>query len=161
MALSQRGVLMRFLFLLFLAVFCSSAEEINGYATVGMVSTHFKNNDGAPYNEEHKAYGAELMLDQKYTLAYLHFVNSRDKVTDIGAVGYRYDVIGAFGISAILGYQKGYCFEGFQSSVECTEGKDNSGFAVMPMLYYKHDYFTVDLITQGSMVALKLNIKLF
>ena len=161
MALSQRGIFMRFFFILFLVVLCSSAEEINGYATVGMVSTHFNTNDGEPYNEEHKAYGAELTVDQKYTLAYLHFVNSRNKVTDIGAVGYRYDVIGPIGISAILGYQKGYCFEGLQSSVECTEGKDNSGFAVMPMMYYKHDYFTVDLITQGSMVALKLNIKLF
>lgn len=161
MALSQRRILMRLFFILFLIALCTSAEEINGYATVGMVSTHFNTNDGEPYNEEHKAYGAELMLDQKYTLAYLHFVNSRDKVTDIGAVGYRYDVIGPFGIYGILGYQKGYCLEGFQSSVECTEGKDNSGFAFMPMLYYKHDYFTLDLITQGTMVALKLNIKLF
>ncbi|MDP3120456.1 MAG: hypothetical protein Q8N01_08580 [Sulfuricurvum sp.] len=152
---------MRLFVLLFLFTLFTSADEINGYATVGMVSTHFASNNDKPFNENHKAYGAELMLDQKYTLAYLHFVNSRDKVTDIGAIGYRYDVIGPFGIYGVLGYQKGYCFEGFQSSVKCTEGKDNSGFAFMPMLYYKHDYFTLDLITQGSMLALKLNIKLF
>lgn len=152
---------MKLFFLWLLFALCAPAEEINGYATVGIVSTHFKTNDGEPYNKEHKAFGAEFMLDQQYTLAYLHFVNSRDKVTDIAAVGYRYDVIGSFGISGILGYQKGYCLEGFQSSVECTEGKDNSGLAVMPMLYYRHDYFTLDLISQGSMIALKLNLKLF
>ncbi|MDP2078597.1 MAG: hypothetical protein Q8J85_11175, partial [Sulfuricurvum sp.] len=104
--------------------------------------------------------GVELTLDQKYTMAYLHFVNSRDKVTDIGTIGYRYDLYGSFGFYAVVGYQKGYCFEGLKS-VECRESKDNSGFAFMPMLYYKHDYFTLDLITQGTMVALKLNIKLF
>ncbi|MCL4431090.1 MAG: hypothetical protein M1300_02090 [Epsilonproteobacteria bacterium] len=151
---------MRFFSILFLFSLYLCAQEINGYATVGMVSTHFKNNDGGPYNEDHKAYGAELTLDQKYTMAYLHFVNSRDKVTDIGTIGYRYDLYGPFGFYAVVGYQKGYCFEGLKS-VECSEGKDNSGFAFMPMLYYKHDYFTLDLITQGTMVALKLNIKLF
>lgn len=151
---------MRFFFISFLFALCIFAEEINGYATVGMVSTHFNTNNGEPYNEDHKAYGAELILDQKYTLAYLHFVNSRDKVTDIGAIGYRYDLYGPFGFYAVVGYQKGYCFKGLKS-IECSEGKDNSGFAFMPMLYYKHDYFTLDLITQGSMVALKLNIKLF
>ena len=160
MALSQRGIFMRFFSLLFLFTLHLFAQEINGYVTVGMVSTHFKTNGGEPYNEDHKAYGAELMLDQKYTLAYLHFVNSRDKVTDIGTIGYRYDLYGPFGFYGVVGYQKGYCFDGLKS-VECSEGKDNSGFAFMPMLYYKHDYFTVDLITQGTMVALKLNIKLF
>lgn len=160
MALSQWRIFMRFFSILFLFSLYLCAQEINGYATVGMVSTHFKNNDGGPYNEDHKAYGAELTLDQKYTMAYLHFVNSRDKVTDIGTIGYRYDLYGPFGFYAVVGYQKGYCFEGLKS-VECSEGKDNSGFAFMPMLYYKHDYFTLDLITQGTMVALKLNIKLF
>ncbi len=101
MALSQRGIFMRFFSILFLFALYLYAEKINGYATVGMISTHFKTNDGEPYNEEHKAYGAELTLDQKYTLAYLHFINSRNKTTDIGAVGYRYDVIGPLGISAI------------------------------------------------------------
>lgn len=160
MALSQWRIFMRFFSILFLFSLYLCAQEINGYATVGMVSTHFKNNDRGPYNEDHKAYGAELTLDQKYTMAYLHFVNSRDKVTDIGTIGYRYDLYGPFGFYAVVGYQKGYCFEGLKS-VECSEGKDNSGFAFMPMLYYKHDYFTLDLITQGTMVALKLNIKLF
>lgn len=160
MALSQWRIFMRFFSILFLFSLYLCAQEINGYATVGIVSTHFKNNDGGPYNEDHKAYGAELTLDQKYTMAYLHFVNSRDKVTDIGTIGYRYDLYGPFGFYAVVGYQKGYCFEGLKS-VECSEGKDNSGFAFMPMLYYKHDYFTLDLITQGTMVALKLNIKLF
>ncbi|MFA6188897.1 MAG: hypothetical protein WC680_06425 [Sulfuricurvum sp.] len=138
-----------------------NAAEIDGYATVGILSHHFNSNGDKPFNENHKAYGAELVLDQRYTLAYLHMVNSRDKVTDIGAIGYRYDLYGPFGIYGVVGYQKGYCLEGFQSSVECTEGKDNSGIAVMPMLYYRHDYFTLDLMTQGSMIALKLNLKLF
>lgn len=160
MALSQRGIFMRFFFIVFFFALCVCGEEINGYATVGMVSTHFKNDAGKPYNEEHKAYGAELILDQKYTLAYLHFINSRDKVTDVGTIGYRYDLYGPFGFYGVVGYQKGYCFEGLKS-VECSEGKNNSGFAFMPMLYYKHDYFTLDLISQGTMVALKLNIKLF
>lgn len=151
---------MRILFILLLFALSSSTEEINAYATVGMVSNHFKSNDEAQYNEDHKAYGAEFTLDQKYTLAYLHFVNSRDKATDIGAIGYRYDLYGPFGFYGVVGYQKGYCFEGLKS-VECTEGKDNSGFAFMPMIYYKHDYFILDLITQGTMVALKLNIKLY
>lgn len=152
---------MKYLFLILLHLLRVNAAEIDGYATVGIVSHHFGSNENEPFNENHNAYGAELVLDQRYTLAYLHMTNSRDKETDIGAVGYRYDLYGPFGISGVVGYQKGYCLERVFSSVECTEGKDNSGIAVMPMLYYKHDYFILDLTTQGSMVALKLNLKLF
>lgn len=152
---------MRFFFIFFLVALCTFAEEINGYATIGVISHHFGSNSGEPFNENHKAYGAELLFDKKYALAYLHMTNSRNKETDIGVVGYRCDLYGPFGIYGVVGYQKGYCLERLFSSVECTEGKDNSGIAVMPMLYYRHDYFTLDLISQGSMIALKLNLKLF
>lgn len=151
---------MKHLYMILLCMLSLNAAEIDGYATVGIVSHHFGTNEGESYNENHKAYGAELVFDQRYTLAYLHMINSRGKETDIGAVGYRYDLYGPFGIYGVVGYQRGYCFDGLQS-VECTEGKDNTGIAFMPMLYYRHDYFTLDLITQGTMVALKLNIKLF
>lgn len=152
---------MRFFLIFLLFVLSTSAEEVNGYATIGIVSHHFGSNSDEPFNENHKAYGAELLFDKKYALAYLHMTNSRDKKTDIGAVGYRYDLYGPFGIYPVIGYQKGYCLERVFSSVECTEGKKNSGLAVMPMLYYRHDYFTLDLISQGSMIALKLNLNLF
>jgi hypothetical protein len=104
--------------------------------------------------------GAELVLDQHYTLAYLHFDNSRDRSTNIYALGYRYDVYGPFGLYAVAGYQNGYCFDGLKS-VECKEGKNDSGFAFLPMLYYKHDYFILDLIAQNDMIALKLNLKFY
>jgi hypothetical protein len=152
---------MRMLFILSLIVPHLFALQTEGYATVGMVSHHFsKNDDGESYNQKHDAYGAEAVFDGRYTLGYLHFINSRDKETDIYAAGYRYDVYGPFGVSIVAGYQKGYCFDGLRS-VECTEGMDNSGFAFMPMLYYRNPYFILDVITQGSMVGLKLNIKLF
>ncbi len=165
LALFYEGVLrynqrMKFLFLLLLLLFSIHAAEMNGYATVGMVSHHFSTNDGEPYNEDHKAVGAEFLINQNYTLAYLHFDNSRDRSTNIYALGYRYDIYGPFGVYAVAGYQNGYCFDGLKS-VECTEGKDDSGFAFLPMLYYKHDYFILDLMTQGSMIALKLNLKIF
>ncbi len=137
------------------------AAPIEGYATVGMVSHHFGTDEsGDAYNGHHDAYGAELVYDRRYTLAYLHFVNSRDKNTDIVAAGYRYEMYKGFGIYGVVGYQKGYCFDGLKS-VECKEGRDNDGIAFMPMLYYRHDYFTLDFITQGTMIALKLNLKLF
>lgn len=136
-------------------------KEIDLYATVGMVSHHFGTTEsGKDYNENHDAFGAEAVLDQRYTLAYLHFVNSRDKTTDITAFGYRYDIYNGLGIYGVVGYQRGYCFDGLKS-VECTEGKDNSGIAFMPMLYYRHKYFILDFITQGSMAALKLNLRLY
>jgi len=151
---------MKLPFLSLLLLSSINATEINGYATVGMISHHFSTNDGEPYNEDHKALGAELLVDQNYALTYLHFDNSRDRSTNIYALGYRYDIYGPFGIYAVVGYQNGYCFDGLKS-VECTEGKDDSGFAFLPMLYYKHNYFTLDLMTQGSMIGLKLNLKLF
>ena len=152
---------MKVFFGLILLLVVLNAEEIEGYATVGMVSHHFGTKDsGERYNGNHDAYGAEIVYDKRLTLAYLHFVNSRDKDTDIVVTGYRYDIYKGLGIYGVVGYQKGYCFDGLKS-VECTEGKDNDGFAFMPILYYRHQYFTVDLITQGTMVALKLNIKLF
>lgn len=149
------------LLILVLFASCLNATDIDGYLTVGMASHHFSNDEqGDTYNDNHKALGAELVIDQRYTLAYLHFDNSRDRSTNIYALGYRYGIYGPFGIYGVVGYQNGYCFDGLKS-VECTEGKDDSGLAFMPMLYYKHDYFTLDLITQGTMVGLKLNIKLF
>ncbi|DAB39511.1 MAG: hypothetical protein A2023_03030 [Sulfuricurvum sp. GWF2_44_89] len=152
---------MKFFLTLILFLSCINAKEVELYATVGMLSHHFGTNEsGNDYNENHKAFGAEAVLDQRYTLAYLHFINSRDKTTDIIALGYRYDFIDSFGIYGVVGYQRGYCFDGLKS-VECTEGKDNSGIAFMPMLYYRHKYFIVDFITQGSMVALKFNLKLY
>lgn len=153
---------MRFFFILLISALCAFAEEISGYVTVGILSHHFnKDENGNTFNNNHQAYGAEVSYDNRYSAAYLHLKNSRYKDTDIAAIGYRYDLYGPFGIYGVVGYQKGYCLEGFQSSVECTERKDNSGIAIMPMLYYRHDCFTLDLMAQGSMVALKLNLKLF
>jgi hypothetical protein len=128
---------------------------------LGILSHHFNTDeDGNQYNEHHNAYGLEAVLDQRYTFSYLHFTNSRNKTTDIGAIGYRYDIIDSFGIYGVIGYQHGYCFDGFQS-VECTEGKDNAGIAFIPMLYYRHKYFILDFMTQGDMIALKFNLKLY
>lgn len=139
-----------------------SALESEGYVTVGMVSHHFSTDEKAtPFNQQHDAYGAEFVFDGRYTLAYLHFINSRDKTTDIAALGYRYPIWEGFGVYAVAGYQRGYCFDGVLSSVECTAGRDNDGFAFLPMLYYRHDRFILDLISQGSMISLKLNLKLF
>jgi len=151
---------MKFLFIFTILFFAVNAADIHSYATVGIVSHHFDTNNGEPFNEDHKAIGAELLINQNYTLAFLHFDNSRDKSTNIYALGYRYDIYGPFGVYAVAGYQNGYCFDGIKS-VECTEGKDDSGFAFLPMLYYKHDYFIVDLMAHENMIALKLNLKIF
>lgn len=138
-----------------------NAETIDGYLSIGIVSHHFSTDEqGEPFNNDHHAIGAELVWNQRYTLAYLHFDNSRYRSTNIYALGYRYNLYGPFGIYAVAGYQNGYCFDGFKS-VECTEEKEDSGFAFLPMLYYKHDYFTLDLIPQNDMIALKLNLKLY
>lgn len=137
------------------------AKDINLYATLGIVSHHFDTDEhDHAFNSNHQAYGAEITYDHRYTAAYLHLENSRYKPTDIGAIGYRYNIYGPFGFYPIVGFQRGYCFDGFKS-VECTEGKDNSGIHFVPMLYYRHNYFIVDLIAQQSMVALKLNVKLY
>ncbi len=149
------------LLVMLLITFGAYAEEVHLYGTVGIVSHHFdKDEHGNRYNNNHQAYGAEMTYDDRYTAAYLHFKNSRHKPTDVAALGYRYDLYGPFGFYGVVGYQKGYCFDGFKS-VECTEGKDNSGITVLPMLYYRHNYFIVDLIAQQNMVALKLNLKLY
>lgn len=152
---------MKILVMLLLLLYSLAGEEVELYATVGMVSHHFSTDEnGNKYNGNHNAYGAEAVYDQRYSLAYLHFINSRDKTTDIVALGYRYDVYNSFGICGVVGYQRGYCFDGLQS-VECIEGKDNTSITFMPMLYYRHKYFILDFIAQKSMVALKLNLKLF
>jgi hypothetical protein len=152
---------MKFLLYLLLLISAIQGKEIDLYATLGIVSHHFGSDEnGNKFNERHDAFGAEVVLDQRYTLAYLHLINSRDKTTDIAALGYRYDIVGPFGIYGVLGYQRGYCFEGLRS-VECTEGKDNTGFSFMPMLYYRHHYFILDLMAQENMVALKFNLKLY
>ena len=151
---------MKFLTGLFLLIAQLGAHEVEGYVSAGMVSHHFGSYQEGDYNENHDAYGAELLYDKRYALAYLHFDNSRNRTTDILAAGYRYDLYGPFGVTLVAGYQHGYCFDGIKS-VECTEGKDNDGFAFLPMLHYRHKYFMVDLMSQGTMVALKLNIKLY
>lgn len=152
---------MKLLLSLFLFISFLHSDEVALYATLGVLSHHFNtDSNGNRYNQHHDAFGAEVVLDGRYSLAYLHFINSRNKKTDIAAVGYRYDLIDSFGVSGIIGYQRGYCFDHLKS-VECTEGKDNSGIAFLPMLYYRHPYFILDFITQGEMVALKLNLKLY
>jgi hypothetical protein len=148
-----------FTILVFISIL--SAKDIDLYATLGLISHHFNTNeDGNKYNESHNAYGVEAVLDQRYTLAYLHFTNSRNRVTDIMAIGYRYDIIDSFGIYGVVGYQHGYCFDALRS-VECTEGKNNAGIAFIPALYYRHKYFILDFITQEDMLALKFNLKLY
>lgn len=152
---------MKLFFTILLMLTSLYAKDIDLYATLGMASHHFNTDeDGNSYNEDHDAFGAELLYDQHFTLAYLHFTNSRNKTTDITAVGYRYDIIDSFGIYGVVGYQHGYCFDGLKS-VECTEGSDNTGIAFIPMLYYRHKYFILDFITQRSMIALKFNLKLY
>lgn len=152
---------MKLFLALILLISSIEGKDINLYATLGMVSHHFGTDEnGKNYNEHHDAFGAEVVIDQRYTLAYLHFINSRDKTTDIVALGYRYDVIDSFGVYGVIGYQHGYCFDGLRS-VECTEGKDNTGLAFLPMLYYRDKYFILDLIIQESMIALKFNLKLY
>lgn len=152
---------MKLFFFILLFISTLSAKDIDLYATLGMFSHHFNiGEDGKKYNENHKAYGVEAIYDQRYTLAYLHFINSRNNTTDVAAIGYRYDIIGSFGIYGVVGYQHGYCFDGFES-VECTDRKDNAGIAFMPMLYYRHKYFILDLITHEDMIALKFNLKLY
>lgn len=152
---------MKFFLTLFLFISCMNAKEVELYATLALVSHHFDTDEhGNPYNEDHNAFGAEAVLDQRYTLAYLHFINSRNKTTDITAIGYRYDIIDSFGIYGVVGYQRGYCFDGLRS-VECTEGKDNTSIAFMPMLYYRNKYFILDVIPQRNMIALKFNLKLY
>ncbi|MFY9143772.1 hypothetical protein [Sulfuricurvum sp.] len=152
---------MKSIFYLLVLFSTLAGKEVDLYATLGIVSHHFSTKeDGTDFNGRHDAFGAEMVFDGRYTLAYLHFINSRDRTTDIYAGGYRYDLYGNFGIYGVIGYQHGYCFDGIRS-VECTEGRDNSGFAFLPMLYYRHPYFIIDLIPQGNMIALKLNLKLF
>jgi hypothetical protein len=152
---------MKILLSLFLFISLLHSNEVALYATVGVLSHHFNTDANKnKFNQEHDAFGAEAVFDGRYTLTYLHFNNSRNKTTNIAAVGYRYDFIDSFGLYSIIGYQKGYCFDNLKS-VECTEEKDNSGIAFLPMLYYRHKYFILDFMTQGNMVALKLNIKLY
>lgn len=151
---------MKLLFILLFFIPVAFSEEVNFYATLGIVSHHFKLDEyDHEYNQKHNAFGVETIYDQRYTFAYLHFTNSRYRTTDIAAIGYRYDLIGPFGFYGVIGYQNGYCFEGLKS-VECNENRDNNGIAFMPMFYYRHRSFILDLISQGSMVALKFNLKL-
>jgi len=152
---------MKRFFSILLLISSLSAKDIDLYATLGILSHHFDTDGyGNKYNENHNAYGIEAIYDQRYTLAYLHFTNSRNNTTDIAAIGYRYDIVDSFGIYGVVGYQHGYCFDKLKS-IECSEGKDNAGIAFIPMLYYRHKYFILDFMTQGDMVALKLNLKLY
>lgn len=152
---------MKFFLGLIILLLRLEGEELESYLSVGIVSHHFSTDErGNAFNDDHHAYGAEIDWEKRYMVAYLHLLNSREKATDIYALGYRYDLYAPFGVAGVVGYQRGYCFDGLKS-VECTEGNHNSGLAFIPMLYYRHDYFTLDLVTEGRMIALKLNIRLF
>ena len=141
----------------------ASPSKHDLYLTVYLLSAHWTKNDstGEEFNDTHKAYGLEYIYQDKYSLSYNNFINSRGKEVDVIGAGYLYDLYDdTFGLHIIGGYQEGYCFDGFLSSVECTEGKDNTGAFVLPLLYYKNRYFKVDFFTNSDMVAFRFNIKI-
>jgi len=159
---------MKWIVLLFLIFTFSKADERPDkehelYLTLYLHSLHFTKNDDTheEFNETHKAYGLEYINDDHYSLSYNHFVNSRGNQVDVYGAGYLLHFNDAFGLHLITGYQKGYCLENLFSSVECNEGKKNESAFVLPMLYYKHDYFKLDLFTNTEMIALRFNIKIY
>ena len=141
----------------------SSPSKHDLYLTVYLLSVHWTKNDstGEEFNDTHKAYGLEYIYQDDYSLSYNHFINSRGREVDVVGAGYLYDLYeDTVGIHLIAGYQEGYCFDGPLSSVECTQGKDDNGVYILPMLYYKHEYFKVDFFSNGDMVAFRFNIKI-
>ncbi len=139
-------------------------EEQELYLTAYLFSLHWTDNDTTEeaYNDTHKAYGLEYIYQDKYSLTYNHFINSRDKDVDVYGAGYLLELYKeSFGLHLIGGYQEGYCFNGLLNSVECVEGKDDTSLFVLPMLYYKHDYFKLDFFTNTDMIAFRLNIKIY
>lgn len=149
--------------ILFLVLLLTYVKADNLYLTSYLYSSHWTKNESTheKYNDTHKAYGLEYITDSQYSLSYNHFINSRNKDVDTYAAGYLFNFNDSFGLHLLGGYQKGYCFDGLLSSVECSEGRDNSSAFILPLLYYKHEYFKLDLFTNSDMVAFRLNIRIY
>lgn len=144
--------------------YSSSPSEHELYLTAYLLSLHWTRNKDTEeeFNDTHKAYGLEYIYQDKYSLSYNHFINSRNKEVDVMGVGYLVDLYeDSFGLHLIGGYQEGYCFNGLLNSVECTQDKNNNGAFILPLLYYKHKYFKLDFFTNSDMVAFRFNIKIF
>lgn len=167
---------LRFVFLLLFLVDLSKADTLDNtlfqvekdkhelFLTAYILSFHWTKNDatGEEYNDTHKAYGLEYIYSDKYSLTYNHFINSRGRDVDVYAAGYLFNLYDdAFGVHLNGGYQEGYCFDGLLNSVECTPGSDDTSAFILPMIYYKHKYFKVDLFSNGDMIALRFNIKIY
>jgi hypothetical protein len=158
---------MRWIFIILLLFSFVNADEDTQehelFITAYIYSVHFSDNDdtGESFNKTHKAYGLEYINQDKYSITYNNFINSRGNEVDVYGVGYLFHFNDSFGLHLIGGYQEGYCFEGMLSSVECTEGKDNTSLYVLPLLYYKHKYFKIDFFTNSDMIALRFNIKIY
>lgn len=138
-------------------------KEHELYLTTYILSFHWTNNESTDekYTNEHKAYGLEYVYKNDYSLTFNHFINSRGRDVDVYGAGYLFDFHDeSFGLHLIGGYQEGYCFNGLLNSVQCTEGQDNTSAFILPMLYYKHQYFKLDLFTNTDMIAFRLNIKI-
>ncbi len=134
------------------------------FLTAYILSFHWTNNEttGEKYNDTHKAYGLEYIYSDRYSLTYNHFINSRGRDVDVYAAGYLFDLYDdVFGIHLSGGYQEGYCFDGLLKSEECVQGSDDTSAFILPMLYYKHKYFKVDLFSNGNMIAFRFNIKIY
>ena len=133
------------------------------YLTLYLHSLHFTKNDDTneEFNETHKAYGLEYINDEHYSLSYNHFINSRGNEVGVYGAGYLFHFNDSFGLHLIGGYQQGYCLENLFSSVECTEGKKRKSAFILPLLYYKHNYFKLDFFTNSDTIALRFNIKIY
>ncbi len=133
------------------------------FFTAYIQSFHFTRNSTTheSFNDKQDAYGLEYIYDDHFSISYNHFVNSRYNETDVYGLGYLLHFNEDFGLHLIGGYQEGYCFDGLLNSVECTPGKRNKSAFILPMLYYKHQYFKIDLFSNGDMIALRFNIKIY
>lgn len=149
--------------ILSLLLFFAFIKADDLYLTSYIYSYHLTTNDSIneKFNDTHKAYGLEYIANSQYSLTYNHFINSRSKDVDVYAAGYLFNFNKSFGLHLIGGYQRGYCFDGLLNSLECREGKDNTSAFVLPLLYYKHKYFKLDLFTNSDMIAFRLNIKIY
>ena len=159
---------MKWTLLLVLALTFIRADETQTnkhelYLTTYMYSFHWTDNEttGEAYNETHKAYGLEYIYTMDYSVSYNHFTNSRGKDVDAFGAGYLLNFNDSFGLQLIGGYQKGYCFNGLLNSVECTEGETDKSAFILPLIYYKHKYFKLDMFSNSDMIALRLNIKIY
>ncbi len=159
----MKWMLALLLFFGFLSADEPQTQEHELYLTLYLHSLHFSDNTetSEAFNETHKAYGAEYIYQEQYSLGYNHFINSRGKGTDVYGAGYLLHFNDVFGLQLTGGYQEGYCFNGFLNSVECTQGMNNKSAFLLPLVYYKHKYFKVDLFTNSDMVALRFNLKVY